>query len=200
MKKILFLLAIISLVSCSRKAAEEEQDEGEAYTGPLIEADSVEILYSDSAIVVIRVQAAKQYEYENGNREFPEGIFVEFFEKDGTISSTLEADRGYYFREQDRYTAVGQVEIKSKKDQNELYTDTLHWSPPEEKVYTKAKVLIAQGTDTLRGQGLEAAQDFSTYEILKPEAEIELGEEEPLSSPDSTQPQPNLPSPNLPNE
>ena len=214
MRLILYFILALVLFSACRKKQKQASTEG-SYTGPLLSADSIEILYSDSALVVIRLQAAKQFEYESGNREFPEGIFVEFFEKDGTISSTLEADKGYFFREQDRYTAVGNVVIDSKKEDNQLYTDTLHWSPPTEKVYTKAKVLIVQGPDTLRGQGLEAAQDFSTYEIMKPEGNLGLGNDDitPEPSSDSLAPQPPLldkanddafkkasPSTRLPNE
>lgn len=139
-----------------------------AYDGPLLVADSIRTLYSDSAIVRVMVQAPKQYEFESGDREFPQGIYIEFFEPDGTISSTLLADYGFYFREEDRYTGIGNIVVESRKENNRLLTDTLHWSPPEEKVYTKSFVTIVEEADTLTGHGLEAAQDFSSYTILKP--------------------------------
>lgn len=162
---VVFLLFSLLFWSCDEKQAAVEEV---VYTGPLLEADSIKILYSDSALVRVRVQAAKQYEYENGNREFPEGIYVEFFEPDGSVSSTLQADKGYYFRENDRYTGVGNVRVIGVKDNNKLFTDTLHWSQPTERVYTKAPVLITEGPDTLRGIGLEANQNFTTYTILEP--------------------------------
>lgn len=159
------------------------------YDGPLLEADSIRTLYSDSAIVRVMVQAAKQYEFESGDREFPEGIYIEFFEPDGTISSTLLADYGFYFREEDRYTGIGNIVVEGRKENNKLLTDTLHWSPPEEKVYTRAFVTIIEDADTLTGHGLEAAQDFSYYTILKPDGTtmldgLEEGEDEELDDTD----------------
>lgn len=176
MKESILGLLLISLFAWGCKEAVEEA-ELPPYTGPLIEVDSVQILYSDSAVVRVKVKAAKQYQYEDGNREFPAGIYVEFYEPDGTVSSTMISDKAFYFKEQDRYTAIGHVVIEGRKENNRLNTDTLHWSPPTERVFTKAPVLITEQQDTLRGMGLEAKQDFSTYTILNPEASTLLDEE-----------------------
>ena len=169
MKESIICFILISLFAwgCNGK---EEVSEVIVFDGPLLEADSVQTLYSDSAVVRVQVKAPKQYDYGNGNREFPHGMYVEFFEPDGSVSATLEADKGYYFKESDRYTAVGNVVIDGRKENNRLNTDTLHWSPPTKRIYTKARVMIiSEGSDTVRGLGLEAAQDFSTYTILQPE-------------------------------
>lgn len=172
---LVFLLLSIGLWSCG---GNEDLADLPPYQGPMMEADSIETLYSDSAVVRIRVEAPKQYEYENGNREFPAGIYIEFYEPDGAVSSTMEADKGYYFREKDRYTAVGNVVIDGVKDQNRLQTDTLHWSPPTQRIYTRARVMITERQDTLWGKGLEAKQDFSEYTILDPEGSTLLNAED----------------------
>jgi LPS export ABC transporter protein LptC len=177
MNQLLLICMLLSLGvwSCS---SNEDLADLPPYMGPMLEADSIETLYSDSAVVRIRVEAPKQYEYDNGNREFPAGIFVEFYEPDGSTSSTLVADKGYYFREKDRYTAVGNVVIDGIKDQNRLQTDTLHWSPPTQRIYTRARVMITEKQDTLWGMGLEAKQDFSEYTILDPEGSTLLSEDD----------------------
>ncbi|AHM61021.1 hypothetical protein D770_13835 [Flammeovirgaceae bacterium 311] len=161
-----FILFSVLFWSCNGK---EDVTDVTVYEGPLVELDSVQTLYSDSAVVRVQVKAPKQYEFENGNREFPAGLYVEFFDPDGSVSSTLLADKGYYFKDKDRYTAVGNVVIEGKKEDNRLDTDTLHWSPPTARIYTKARVRITEQQDTLRGLGLEANQDFSSYTILNPE-------------------------------
>ncbi len=171
---VFFLL--IGGAACS---SDEVEQELEPFSGPLLEADSVRTLFSDSAVVRIMMKAPKQFEYQTGDQEFPEGIYIEFYEGDGSISSTLKASHGYYFVEEDRYTGIGDVEVISVKDSKKLLTDTLHWSQPDEKVYTKARVTIIEEADTLRGHGLEAAQDFSSYTILKPEGSTLLDDEEP---------------------
>jgi LPS export ABC transporter protein LptC len=178
-KRDLVVLGIFSLLAGGTACSSDEvEQELEPFSGPLLEADSMQTLYSDSAVVRIMVKAPKQFEYQSGDQEFPEGIYIEFYEKDGSVSSTLVANHGYYFVEEDRYTGIGDVEVISLKDNKKLLTDTLHWSQPDEKVYTKANVTIIEEADTLRGQGLEAAQDFSSYTMLKPQGSTLLDEEE----------------------
>lgn len=152
------------------------------FEGPLLESDSIRMLYSDSAIVIIMLEAPKQYTFANDDREFPEGIYIEFYEKDGSVSSTLKADHGFQFQKENRFTGVGNVVVEGLKDNNKLLTDTLHWSPAEEKVYTKARVTIIEAEDTLRGMGLEADQDFSSYTILQPEGSTWLMEKDTVEN------------------
>lgn len=174
----IFLLTF-SLFSCHEEVAEEESP---PYEGPLIEADSIEILYSDSAIVRIRVEAPKQMEYESGNRTFPQGVHIDFFEPTGEKSSQLDAREGYYVREEERYTAIGDVQVKNMLEKKQLFTDTLHWVTREEKIFTPSNVTIVENdTDTIRGTGMEASQDFSSYVIMNPEGTTTLsgdGEED----------------------
>lgn len=171
MRKILLFIAlfwsgIILATGCSK---EEADTKPLLYEGPLFELDSVRTLYSDSAIVRVKLEAPKQYEFESGDREFPIGLYIEFFEPDGSISATMLADYAFFFSEEQRYTAIGNVEVESLKENNKLLTDTLHWSVPEQKVYTKSFVKIIEEADTLTGHGLEAADNFSYYTILQPD-------------------------------
>lgn len=174
-----FCFCLLLVVSCGREEVEQELVE---FEGPLHESDSIRILYSDSAVVVIVVEAPKEYTFKNEDKEFPEGIYIEFYEKDGSISSTLKADHGFLFSEENRYTGVGNVEVVGLKENSKLLTDTLHWSPGEEKVYTKDRVTIIEAGDTLRGKGLEAAQDFSSYTVLQPEGSRVLVEQDTVVS------------------
>lgn len=180
MRKIFLYIAALCAwavigTACS---SDELNTEPVVYDGPLVQADSIRTLYSDSAIVRVMVEAPKQYQFESGDQEFPEGIYIEFYEPDGAVSSTLLADYGFYFREEERYTGIGNIVVESRKENNKLLTDTLHWSVPEEKVYTKSFVTIIEEADTLRGHGLEAAQDFSSYTILKPDGTTVLDGDE----------------------
>lgn len=174
----IFPVLILSLAFVVGNGCDSEDAAVEAilYEGPMQEGDSILTLYSDSAIVRVMVKAPKQLLFEDGDQEFPEGIYIQFFEPDGSVTSTLKADHGYLFQDEKRYTGVGNIIVESLKDKNKLLTDTLHWSQAEAKFYTKARVTIIEEADTLRGQGLEASQDFSTYTILKPEGTI-LSEE-----------------------
>lgn len=197
------LLLALALFSCQEEVAEKESP---PYNGPLIEADSIEILYSDSAIVRIRVEAPKQMEYESGNRTFPKGVHIDFFEPSGEKSSQLDAKEGYYVREEERYTAIGDVQVRNFLEKKQLFTDTLHWVTREEKIFTPSDVTIVENeTDTIRGTGMEASQDFSSYIIMNPKGSTTLsgddeeGDEEDVWSEEDealfNQPPPQQPAP-----
>jgi LPS export ABC transporter protein LptC len=148
-----------------------------AYDGPLVEADHITTLYSDSAIVRVKLKAQKQFELQSGDREFPEGIYLEFYELDGSISSTLTANEGFYFTETNIYRAVGDVVVIGLQNDEKLNTEELFWSPDREEVYTDKFVRIESEGELHMGEGMVAAQDFSTWRILKPTGSIILDNE-----------------------
>lgn len=142
-----------------------------------MEADTVQIIYSDSAVVRVIVKASKQYEYENGDREFPNDIFIEFYETDGTMSSTLEANSAYYTKEKDVYKAEGDVEVIGYIDPRKMNSEELFWEPQKEEIYTDKFVRIQSEDQISTGTGLVAKQDFSSYRILNPSGTIYLDED-----------------------
>lgn len=168
-----FVWLALALASggCSDKT---EVNEIQPYEGPFIEISNMETLYSDSAVVMVRVQAPKQLEFENGNSEFPDGFYIEFYEVDGSVSSTIEANKGFFNKEEKLYTATGDVEVKNIKERKKLNTEELHWKQDEEKIYTDKFVRIETADEILLGEGLTASQDFSNYKILKPTGELNI--------------------------
>jgi LPS export ABC transporter protein LptC len=172
----IFLLFIMigSAFSCGEGL--EEKKQYEEYDGPSVEMDTVTIFYSDSAVVRVEINADKQFGFENGDKEFPEGIFIEFYDKEGELSSTLEAKKGFYTKETDLYKAEGDVEVIGYVQEQKLNSEELFWDPNKEEIYTDKFVRVESGGQLSTGTGLTAKQDFSTYRILKPEGTIILDE------------------------
>lgn len=144
------------------------------YDGPSMEIDSVTTLWSDSARVKVKLVAAKQIELENGDRTFPNGVFIEFFNSEGVKTSSLTADRGFYTKAENLYRAEGDVEVISYEKKEQLNTEELFWKPDEQKIYTDKFVRIDTEDELLLGEGLTAKQDFSSYKILKPRGDFRM--------------------------
>lgn len=172
-----FHLSLILLLIQSCSSGLESKQKFEEYTGPVMEVDTVEIIYSDSAVVRVIVKATKQYEFENGDREFPNDIFIEFYEPDGTMSSTLEANSAYYTKEKDLYKAEGDVEVIGYLDPRKMNSEELFWEPQKEEIYTDKFVRIQSEDQISTGTGLVAKQDFSSYRILNPSGTIYLDDD-----------------------
>jgi LPS export ABC transporter protein LptC len=161
------------LAACNQN----EIKEPEQYKGPLREVDNVETYYSENERVKVKMTAALVFEFQNGDREFPKGIFVEFYDETGKLESTLRADHAFYFEKEKQWRGRGKVQVRNVAKNEQLNTEELFWKPGEERIFTDKFVTIRQQDDVLYGQGLEAKQDMSEYTIIKPEGEFEVREE-----------------------
>jgi len=144
------------------------------YTGPLKEGENIEMFYTEMDLIKTKMKAQKFFEYENGDREFPEGIYLEFYDEQGTITSTLRANSAYYFSEEDKWRGRGKVEIINIAKQEQLNTEELFWKQDTQRIFTDKFVTIKLAAEVIYGTGLEAAQDLSDYTIKNPQGEFDV--------------------------
>lgn len=142
------------------------------------------MLVSDSTIIKLRLVARTQLVLSNKDRDFPDGIYLRFYNPFGLVTSTLVADKGYYFSEEDYYKAEGNVIMRSLFTGDELSTELLNWDPKKEQIYTDNFVTIKTQDEVLTGEGLEASQDFEEYTILKPSGTMSIM---PAAQPESSE-------------
>lgn len=175
MKLLPVIILFFALASCSSE--NEELLNLPEYKGPIQEFHESSILYSDSAVVKLKIEAPVRFEFQSGDREFPEGIYIEFYDVDGNLTNTLKANYCYYDSEEEVYKATGNVVVKGLKTEEQLNTEELFWNPKEEKIYTDKFVRIETAGEITMGHGLEAAQDFSSYTIEQSSGSISLEQE-----------------------
>jgi LPS export ABC transporter protein LptC len=160
------------LVACSNVENKEPLE----YTGPLSEAENVELFSSENERVKVRMTAELAYEFQNGDREFPKGVFIEMYDSTGKVTSTLRANHAYFFKSEEHWRGRGNVELKNLEKQQQLNTEELFWKQKDQKVYTDKFVTIRQEGDVLYGQGLTANEDLSDYVITHPSGDMEIEE------------------------
>ena len=154
------------LSSCQNKVI--DPNEVTTYSGPIVSAKNVETRYSDSAILRVVLKTPLQYEFNSGDREFPEGLHLDFYDEKGVFTSTMDSKYGRYDRLNDIYVGIGEVVIVNVLEQKKMETEELKWNRATKQIYTDKFVRITTPTELLTGMGLEAKQDFSWYRILKP--------------------------------
>jgi len=175
LNKIILSLFILNLASCSETRSVDDMT---LYEGPILELTNIESYYSDSSVVRLKLIAPKQLEFESNEREFPDGLYIEFYDKDGNISSTLEANYCFYYSKEDKWRALRNVIVKNMENDEQLHTEELYWEPKKEIVYTNKFVRIETEDQILMGEGMEASQDFSWWRILDARGTISLDEED----------------------
>jgi len=167
------IVALIALLSgCNQSDLKEPL----IYDGPQRIVENIELFYTEDNQVKVKMIAAEVHEFESGDREFPKGLYLEFYDETGKLESTLRANEAYYFKKEQQWRGRGKVEVKNLEKNEQLNTEELFWKPAEERIFTDKFVTIRQETDVIYGQGLEAKQDMSDYIIKKPEGEFSVEE------------------------
>ncbi len=170
------LLLLCITTNCQTR--QQEQTEPQIYQGPLSKLEEATIVYSDSARLKAEVNTQEVLDLQNGDREVPHGMHITFFEKDGSISATLQANYAYYYKEEDRWKATGNVIVNNIKNKETLKSEELYWEPKTEDVYTDKFVRIETPGELMTGTGLKAKQDFSEWTLESPEGIIDIEDDE----------------------
>jgi LPS export ABC transporter protein LptC len=164
MKNIFFsVVVLITLAACSKTEVKEPLE----YTGPLSEAENVELFYTEKDLIKIKMNAALVYDFKTGDKEFPKGLYMEFYDEFGKLESTLKANHAYFFADQKLWRGQGKVEVRNVSKNEQLNTEELFWKQDDQKIYTDKFVTIRQQGDVIYGEGLDAKQDLSEYTITK---------------------------------
>ncbi len=164
----IFLFSFLVFCQFSCKKASRTPQDFKPYDGPIAQFEKVKMFYSDSAVVKVEMHAPLQNEFENGDRIFPKGIDLTFFDTDGLVNSTLTAHYARLDKLTGIYTVRGNVIIIGVKEYKKMNTEELYWNPATKRVYTDKFVRIETKEEILTGNGLDASQDFTSYKILYP--------------------------------
>lgn len=170
MKHFFFIFIITIILSCSNDLKEVN----ELFTKEVLkveEAKNVEILYSDSANVKVRITGKKLLRYldkQSPRQEFPEGVYVEFFDNMGKPSSYMEAKYALRNDKDDIIIARDSVVLYNAQDEK-LETSELFWEEESGKIYTSKFVRITQPErgDTSYGVGFESDRNFERFVIKR---------------------------------
>jgi len=95
-----------------------------------------------------------------------EGIHVEFFEEDGSLASTLEAEWGEIDGLTHNLRVRGGVTVHST-ERGTLETDSLTWLNGANLIVTDAAVRLTGDTDVIAGEGFEADPGMRRYIIRR---------------------------------
>lgn len=136
----------------------------------------VEILYSDSSIVRIRIKApALEFHLQASDpfQEFPEGIHIDFFNPQGKITSTLTADYAARFQSKKKTFLKNNVRWESI-NKEVMESPELTWNEETQNLYTNKFVVIATPKDTVFSQGFNADQSFNQIQMRAIDGSMEV--------------------------
>ena len=102
---------------------------------PVEVADDIRIIYSDSAIlkVILEAQHLERFLGENPYLEMTEGVHVRFFNRQGDVESELRSNYAVSHQNTDIMEAKEDVVVVNKKGET-LNTEHLIWEEKTERI------------------------------------------------------------------
>jgi LPS export ABC transporter protein LptC len=145
---------------------------------PVESSTDVEFLYSDSAQIQMKLTAGKidRFTGEKNYFETPDGLHVFFYDNYPVVKTQLKADYGVG---KDSTNTIDRMEVKRNvvvinEKGDKLNTEHLIWDAKKKRIYTKEFVKITTKDEVIWGNGLDADEDFSHYEIKDVKGQINI--------------------------
>lgn len=107
----------ITLLSCEEP---KQTNKAVGYTGPIEEINDVKLLYSEAALLKVKLTTPKQFRYANDDRKYPKTVSIIFYGPAGEEVTTLRSDSGRYNKTKDLYTVMGNVVVINKQKCGDL--------------------------------------------------------------------------------
>ena len=176
-RKLVFVIALGLIF----QACENDQGKIEQITkpdhSPLESISGLETIYSDSAIIKVKVIAPVLNKYTSPKllTEMPKGLNISFYDNDLHVISNLNAKYAIHYEQEHRWMAKNDVVVVNQKGE-QLNTEKLLWDENTGKIYPDEFVKITTPDEIIMGKGFEANQDFSKYKIFKVTGNITVKE------------------------
>src|SRR3972149_6545925 len=154
MKHIPYSLYLIPFIFTLFLACETDIEKVKIITAkgnfPIESAKGAEIIYSDSAIVKVKVTAPQldRYMGKDPYIELPKGIKLLFYDEDLDIASQLTSDYAVRYENDGRMEAKGNVVLINEQGEK-LNTEHLIWDEEKELIYSAEFVKITTADEII---------------------------------------------------
>ena len=161
-KGIIVLSCAIMLLSC-------KNDTKDVYAIPLeqdypeMNATGMTLIYSDSARIQYKIKTAEYIKInteKEQSEEFPKGIDVTSFKKDGSVMGTIRSDWAKKFEHANIWEARYNV-VATNTDGTKVETEQMFWDMDKKIIYSHKYTRITSGDRIIEGNdGFESDQDL----------------------------------------
>ena len=141
----------------------------------------VEIVFTDSGTLKWKLYAPEINRFDSKEKpyiEFPKGIKIIDFDREGNIESKLTANYAIYYQKDQVGEAKSNVVAIKETTGEQLYTEQLFWDQKSETVYsnTFSRIINNQGTH-IGEKGFEAKQDLSRWKLHGSRGTVKIRDE-----------------------
>lgn len=145
---------------------------------PIESSFDIKMVITDSGKVklILKSPLINYYEREKQYTEMPKGIYIEFLDSVGNISSMLSADYAISYENSGIIEAKHNV-VAINLSGEKLTTEHLIWDQRKRIIFTEKEVKVETKGKTLFGDGLTSDEQFKNWEISKPRGDINVNDD-----------------------
>ena len=177
-----FVLAIILALfagSCSEETKVDISEHLNPAYMPSMLTKNISTLISDSGITQYKILSPIWYIYDEAEIPywwFPEGIFLQKYDENFNVISTVAADSARYFKNERLWKLEGNVEM-TKAPSDLFLSPRLFWDQRRQKLYSDTFIHIENATHVIEGIEFESDDRLTSYRILHPTGIFPVEEE-----------------------
>lgn len=149
---------------------------------PEMTGDNLEMIYSDSAKIKYRVltpEYLKINKEKEKYEEFPQGIYVISYDKDGEMAGSIRSKYAKKLEEEMLWEARNEV-IVINAEGKKLETELLYWDMKKEQIYSDRYVRLTSGGQIIEGNnGFVSDQNLEHPVFLSITGNIEVEKKQP---------------------
>ena len=132
--------------------------------------ENVEVIYSDSARLQMKMitPLLKSFDSAREKRdEYPKGLQVSLYEKNGELSAEIKANWAKYDKNEELWEAQYNVVLINAEGQK-LETEQIFWDTKKAVIYTDkyTKMTDTKTGNISSGESFWATQDFNEYKLF----------------------------------
>jgi len=180
-KKLLVFLGVFFLLFSCENDIEKIKFLTDPTGFPDVSVENVEIIYTDSSRLQMILESPSIRRFSNIERpymEFPEGMYVRFFDDSLQVESEIRSNYAIYYNEEKFWEARGDVMAYNLKKGEKLNTEELFWDEDKGLIYSNSFSRIETDDGTFYGQeGFESNQRFSKWRLKGSRGTVNVKEE-----------------------
>ena len=142
-------------------------------------AKDIEVIYSDSGMVMIKLISSRLNRYQNEEPyiEFPEGLQLLFFDSLMNVKSELTANYGISWEKKKLMEVKDDVVITDFEKDEILNTEHIIWDQNKRTIYSEVFVKRTTADGVMYGDGFSADENLNSYKLIRPRGVITVDDD-----------------------
>ena len=118
-----------------------------------------------------------QFRQPEVQTHYPKGVSLRFFAEDGSLRTTLRADKAVQFDDKNIVEAEGNVVVIDYTSGDTIYLEKLVWRTDEDLLYSNKPVKAVRKGSVTYGDGFTSDGNMSNLRVIRQRGTIEIDEE-----------------------